>query len=306
MAYAFKPGESIDAGVKRIAMEELDSAIDQLAGRGEADRGEAIHEARKNVKKTRGLLRLMRPELGAAYGDTNRRLRDAGRKLSEFRDAGAMIEIFDQLTEHYREEWKDRTGLESVRGRLADAKAARELHASGSGLLAQVGEELRALRDLVQDWPLHSDGFAAIAPGLKRTYRDGHHAMRLAIREPSAENYHDWRKRVKDHWYQIRLIGRVCGESLTFYQQNLKQLEGYLGDDHNLTVLRQTIASEGDIEFLLLAAENYQSSLRARAVLIGQDVYDDKPQAFLLQLRKLWQAWDHDRVAASSSFAAAG
>jgi hypothetical protein len=255
----------------------------------------------------------MRQELGAIYVRDNQRLRDAGRKISEFRDAGAMLEIFDQLGQHYCDEWAERPGIASIRAKLVEAKVGHESEAGIGDVLVAVSPELCAVRGDVKDWPLHTDGFAAIAPGLRLTYRNGRRAMALALQEPSPENYHDWRKRVKDHWYQVRLIGRICGDALMFYQQTLKELEGCLGDDHNLTVLKQKISLEpaaygaaSDVEFSLFTVETYQSSLRARAVLLGQDVYDDQPRVFVRQLRNLWHAWVHDRAAANSSFAAAG
>ncbi len=39
----------------------------------------------------------MQPELGRVYRIENTRLRDIGRKLSEIRDAKAVIEVFDGL-----------------------------------------------------------------------------------------------------------------------------------------------------------------------------------------------------------------
>jgi CHAD domain-containing protein len=298
LAYSFKPGESIHTEVQRIVSEELDSAIEHLEGRGEPDRDEAIHEARKNVKKVRGVLRLVRPELGMTYAVETQRLRDVGRSLSEFRDAGAMLEIFDQLNSRYGEDWGARPGIASIRTRLVEAKAGHAF----ADVLSAAGQELRAVRENVKDWPLHTGGFEAIAHGLERTYRNGRRAMQRALDQPSAENFHALRKRVKDHWYHVRLIGRFCGDALSFYQQNLKDLESYLGDDHNLTVLRQKVAGqphvgEPDVPFFWSAVENYQSTLRSNAVLLGQDIYQDKPNVFLGQLRSLWQAWVQDRVA---------
>src|ERR1700761_5144519 len=97
MSYRLKRGESIPEGIRRIVHEETDSAISELSHSTGKRRDEGIHEARKSVKKIRGLLRLVRPELGRVYRAENRRLGDVGRKLSEIRDATAVIEVFDGL-----------------------------------------------------------------------------------------------------------------------------------------------------------------------------------------------------------------
>src|SRR5689334_17059489 len=101
MAYHFKRDESVAEGVRRIALEELDEAVSQLGGARGAGRDEAVHEARKSVKKVRALLRLVQPELGDTYRGESRVLRDAGRTLSAFRDAGSVIEALGKLREKY-------------------------------------------------------------------------------------------------------------------------------------------------------------------------------------------------------------
>ena len=114
MPYHLIPGERVPAGVQRIVREEIESAVGQLTGKGESDLDEAIHEARKNIKKIRGVLRLVRPQLGEVYTQENIHFRDIGHLLSEFRDAGAILETFDALRRKYRAELV-RGGLASIR-----------------------------------------------------------------------------------------------------------------------------------------------------------------------------------------------
>src|SRR5579871_6140946 len=131
------PGEPVPAAIRRIVREEIESAARQLNGQGETDRDEAIHEARKNIKKIRGVLRLMQPELGEVYRTENIRFRDIGRQLSQFRDAGAMIETFDELRKRYRGELGRRT-LVSVRRALLLRKAQAEQHANIGDVLPPI------------------------------------------------------------------------------------------------------------------------------------------------------------------------
>ncbi len=80
----------------------LNPLKEELSGQG-SKRETAIHEARKSVKKIRGALRLMRPGLGNVYRDENDAFRDIGRRLSEVRDAVAMIEVFDSVVEKFKD-----------------------------------------------------------------------------------------------------------------------------------------------------------------------------------------------------------
>ena len=87
------------------------------------DRDEAIHEARKSIKKVRALLRLVSAELGGTYPRENARLRDIARRLSEFRDAFAIIETFDDLKKKYKDETRNK--LQSVRAGLIRKRKRR-------------------------------------------------------------------------------------------------------------------------------------------------------------------------------------
>ena len=59
MSYRLGAEESLAAGLRRSASEQLDLALAGLAD-ARLDRYEAIHEARKCCKRLRGLLRLAR------------------------------------------------------------------------------------------------------------------------------------------------------------------------------------------------------------------------------------------------------
>ena len=50
MPYHLKSAESVPEGLKRIAGEQIESALDQLNGKNRSNRDEAIHEARKQSR----------------------------------------------------------------------------------------------------------------------------------------------------------------------------------------------------------------------------------------------------------------
>ena len=185
MAYRFKSGEPVPEGIKRIVREEIEAAARHLSGQGSADRDEAIHEARKSIKKIRGVLRLMRPELGDIYRTENALFRDIGLQLSQFRDAGASIETFDALRKRYCGEMDGRT-LASIRRRLMARKKQAEQEANIAAVLASMAAALRQSEPAVSAWPLAKDGFPAIAPGLEATFREGQKAMSRARKHPAA------------------------------------------------------------------------------------------------------------------------
>jgi CHAD domain-containing protein len=293
--YNLRPGERVSAGVKRIVREEIESAVRQLSGKGEADRDEAIHEARKNVKKIRGVLRLMRPEMGEIYRPENLFFRDVGRQLSKFRDARAMLEIFDALREKHRGEL-GQGRLASIRRGLTLRKARAEKREGIEKVLNGIAAVLRRSAKRVENWPLAADGFPAIAPGLEATFRRGQKALARARKHPLPENYHEWRKRAKDHWYQIRLLESVWDGTMPAYERRLKDLETCLGEDHNLVVLQERVmaepgfyGSELEIALLVKLIGKYHQELRENALALGARIYQETPGHFTRRLEHLFR-----------------
>jgi len=294
--YHLRPGERVPAGIERIVREEIESAVRQLRGEGEADRDEAIHEARKNLKKIRGVLRLMQPELGETYGRENTFFRDAGLRLSQFRDAGVMIETFDALRKKYHGE-VGAGRLASIRRGLIARKEQAERQGGIEEVLNAVAAALRRSARRVTTWPLTTHGFGAIAPGLEATFRRGRKALARVHKHPLAENYHEWRKRVKGHWYHVRLLEGVWDGTMPSHERRLKDLETWLGEDHNLVVLQEKVMAEPgfygrgpEIDLFVRLIGKYQKELRSDALALGARIYGAKPRQFTSKMRRMWDA----------------
>jgi CHAD domain-containing protein len=304
MAYRLERDESVIAGLKRVVRDEIESAGTQLsgdknAGDKKATRDEAIHEARKSIKKVRALLRLVSAELGGAYPRENAHLRDIARQLSEFRDAFVLIATFDDLKKKY----KDRVGnkLQSVRAGLTRKRGQAGSEEDVGIVLDRAAAALGKAARRVKAWPLQMDGFPAIGPGLEKTYRAGRKALARARKDPHPENFHQLRKRVKDHWYHMRLLEGLWTDMMSAYEKSLKDLETWLGNDHNLAVLRERIVAEPafygkdkDIDLILDLMDRRQKELRDRSLSLAKRIYDEKPREFTRRMAHLWETWGNE------------
>lgn len=304
MAYRLEHGESVTAGLRRVVGEEIESAGDHLSGKKKTTRDAAIHDARKSIKKVRATLRLVRGQMGDGWKRENARLRDIAGRLSQFRDALAIIETFDELKKRYKDEAAG-TRLRPIRAGLVKRRDESGREEDIGVVLNSAAAGLRRISRQAKNWPLAGDGFDTIAAGLKKTYRDGRKALARAHRDPSPENFHELRKRVKDHWYHIRLLEGLWTEVMIAYEKSLKDLEDWLGEDHNLTVLKETVtaapASYGkpkEVELMLGLIEKYQKELRADAVPLAERIYEEKPREFQRRMKHLWDSWraepEHD------------
>ena len=297
MSYHLKATESVPSGIKRIVREEIDSAIGLLKGNAGGNKDEAIHETRKSVKKIRGALRLVSAELGDTYRLENKELRSASLRLSELRNATAIIEVFDDLREKYRDELGRQTGTR-IRQALVKRKHRVDREAHVEEAMSWVAATLQAVGKRVKAWPLEADGFEAIRPGLKTAFRRARQSLAFARKHRASEDFHEWRKCLKYHWYQVRLLERLWTDMMVAYEKSLKDVETWLGDDHNLVVLRDALltdpefrGSDKEVDLCIPLIEKHQKLLRDSALSQGERIYDQKPKQFAARMKHLWIAW---------------
>ncbi len=307
MAYHFKNDEAVPDGVRRIAVEQIDKALDSLKPAAR-DTDNAIHDARVCIKKIRALLRLSRGELGKKiYTTENARFRDAGRKLSEVRDTAAVIEVIDKLTQHFSEQLSS-GAFRGLRKPLL--QEARESKKDKARAMAEVARTLRAARRRVKKWPVRHDDFTALAPGLKQVYREGRRSFAVACERPKVRNLHEWRKQVKHLRYQARLLRPLWPKMVGRLADELERLGDYLSDDHDLAILRDRILenSDGDdertdLEELVALIDQRRGELQLEARLLGERVYAEQPRALIQRFQAWWDAWSAevkiDPIAAS-------
>jgi CHAD domain-containing protein len=241
MPYRIETGEPARDALRRSAREQLESAIDALAGGIDVDPVTAVHDARKSLKKARSLLRLGRAALHPVERRcANAAFRAAAQELGARRDADVMSHALDDLAARYTGHVPHAT-FEAIRERLDERRAAMREQGSERDSGEQVSQDLRAALMRIEDWQLREGGWDPIGDGLRRGYRRGRTAFQRARVEPTVENLHDWRKRVKDLWYHLRWLGPILPATMSGHAQDAHHLSELLGDDHDLAVLRESL-----------------------------------------------------------------
>ncbi len=292
-AYRLDAKERPVAGMRRIALGRLERAAERLRGApAAADPSVCIHDARKDLKKLRAAIRLLRSELGDdLYRAENERYREAGRLLAPSRDAEVKLETLEALRGRVAaidpaatEEWLE--ALREERARAIEAALAGERIAAA---LAVVG--LGPAR--VEAWPLEADTWKLFRPGTDRAYRRGRREMRRAAADPSGPKMHAWRKRVKELWYQLRILRDHLPGALSASLGQAGELAELLGEHHDLAVLRDDLLGRDtavpDRAALLAAIEARQGQLAASAFVLGERLYAPRPKAFRRKLRRGWK-----------------
>jgi CHAD domain-containing protein len=288
MPFQFKKGEPPGEAVQRICHERIVKARARLWRGG---RPAAVHGVRKDIKKLRALFRLVRGEIGqGTYRKGTKSLREAAKRLGAPQDAQLMLNTFEKLVGRQKRKFPE---IRSALERHARRKA-RQFRKDDFVVLTQ--RLLRKTGRIAGNLKIQADGWTAIEPGLKASYRRGRAARDLAGRRPLPENFHDWRKQVKDLGYYFRLLSPAWPEEVRGLSHELKLLGARLGDDHDLAVLQEFVNghhagnSAGTKSLNRLIAAR-QGRLRSAALKLGTRIYAEVPAVIFRRLEKYWNNW---------------
>jgi hypothetical protein len=320
--FALLPGEGPAEGLRRIALGQLDIALELLEG--EIDRGRAasaVHETRKSLKRLRALMRLLEAEFPPrSFAAENRSLRDMGRRLAEARDAEVMLTTLEQLLSRHPRKLGRRRSFTKLREQLAAERdrAASTAMLGKAAARREVIDELRALRSRVLQWRLpERPGMELATAGLRRIYRQGRRRYRRAARgkHERTRAMHEWRKRVKDLRHVAEMLdrrdpngaraqhgGRRRGGAagrrkvreaarLRRLARRADELGETLGEDHDLAVFAERVRNDRSLQLgrsarrkLLRLIRRRRLRLRRRALVDGARLYRRRPKAFVARV----------------------
>lgn len=304
MSYRLKLDEPIDKEVRRIGLEEIERAATNL--RASSDANAAVHASRKNLKRLRALLRLIRFGLDDGVFDAeNQSARDIGRALAPARDAHVRLETL--------------LAIESAMPNVANTAIAAARKIASEDVLAAsppsgaaLDETLAALDRTSRRWKrlkLRGVTLETLSLGLTHAYRQSAKRMQLAIETGSDDAVHEWRKSVQVHWRHMALFARIWPDAMDARVSAAKRLSQLLGDDHDLAMLisyveaqeTRRLAPRQSTELIRLARAR-QAELRNQAWPQGRLLFAAAPKSFAHDMLAMWRAArDLPRKAAPNS-----
>ena len=291
MSYRLKTDGPLAPGIRRIAREQLQGALGEIKGLIHLDEGAAVHATRKHIKKIRALLRLIRREIGPEiYKGESQRLRNVGRSFAGSRDARVQLQVLEQLTQQEKDAFpKTAAALKAEIADLAENFGAQR---------RQAAPILQQISDRLEGWPLEDIGSSDLCRALQRSYRRGRKWFRCAGADPVAENFHSWRKRVKDLWYQLLILRDLNRAVVCEIAEAARTLSRQLGDLHDLAFFRHRLATstaypEEERTVLLGRICAREHELERVALDLGARFYAERQGAFgrrLLRYARQWPA----------------
>lgn len=306
MSFQFKQTESVEDGVRRIAIDQLDRAIASLAQpAGGTDH--VVHDVRRRCKRVRALVRLVRSSL-VRFNEHDDWLKRTASLLSGARDA-AVLPATHAVVVAQADLAADDTEAMRVFELLRRPCETTGLPLDTQGAtLETVKSRLLKGRMTVDRWRFDASGFDAIGSGLRTTYARARNAMRKARRSSSSAACHRWRKRVKYHAFHMRLLRDVWPQSMSARISTADELGDLLGRAHDLAVYQAAVvavlgdaSSERALEALRGAAIRLGEELLIQCWPLGQRLFALTPTTFVDEFETYWGAWratEHPRCLA--------
>lgn len=297
MSFRLDPTQHTGSEIVRAARDQLGEAMKGVGNRRKPIAGR-VHLARTRCKKTRAALRLLRAQDRARFRAENGALGSAARKLSKLRDADATIACLEALLTHYAGEMPRRKFSPVIRALEKERKRTIPNKADIEEALTRFAHRLAASDTRLAHWEPEDDTERMMADH-RRTYRRARAGLRGAKELGTATAFHEWRKAVKAYSYQCRLLRAAWQPAMKEFCVGVRTLASLLGDEHDLTVLREELRRlrkkcRLDVPEDLFAAtvglvERRREELRREAIPLGERIFADRPRALAARISEWWR-----------------
>lgn len=291
MAYRFKFNERLEEGARRILEEQIARAKGALVAGVEG--ASAVHETRKCIKRSRSLLRLIRPGLGtSAFRSLDNLFRSIANELSASRDAEILTETLQKLAPYATAE--QALSIERLTAALGQDRRPKKAAKSAATKRALAG--LKAADHAVSQLAIRGDGFAALEKGLAAEMQKARQQFVKAYAGDNEEVFHDWRKAAQRHWRHMQLLVRSNPGEFEERIAVARALSQVLGENQDLAILREHIEAapkDGlapeDLECLGQLISSREQALREAAAPLGAKLFADRPTRFAKRACGLWR-----------------
>ena len=285
MPYVFRKSESVTRATRRVARELLDDTT-RLIRNPKVSLDIRTHEARKAIKKLRGMLRLVESSSrrGRADRALDKDLRDVARKLAPFRDSDVMRAALHVAAKGSHGLLDNKTA-EAIHDCVTDHHPVEKSTQAVS--LALYATDVTSLADKIAASKIHTRTLSALRKSYLKTCNTAQNLMRKVLTGKASEaDFHEWRKFVKYHFYHTRLLAGLYGKQARKRAKDANELEEILGQHHDLAVLAERIKAHRrevrkfcDVAKLLRYLEKRQREMERTALQLGRKLFPKKAES---------------------------
>lgn len=283
MSYQLDLARPLGDAIRAVVVEQTRQALADITDRQHTVAWR-VHELRKHCKKTRALFRLIRPGF-PDYKAANRLYRDTARLVAPHRDARVLANLAEHLSGDFAQDpvahWFD------FQAELAQQMASEPLH--------DVARMLRTALARADEWRWGEVKPKHVLKGLGNNLAVVYERSDRVSKNTSGKKAHEWRKCVKDHWYQLRLLRDVLPERDRRSIEPFGDLGELIGDAHDRDVFVERLdelpgflENSRWTEQLEQTAVHERKALQADAVRLAGTLLSGSGKGLIKRVKKRW------------------
>jgi CHAD domain-containing protein len=291
---ALHPEHGVATVLRQVAFDILDEVRAAISHPSKTDAA-IIHDYRKEQKRWRAVLRLLRPMLGEEGQQLRIEARDLARELAGPRDAqSAMDALEDVMEEKQAQDVLSPRSVKTLTARLEQSKTSMETAKLTAKRRERLNEALDRAVGSVATWPIDQMTFRDVADRMTAAYRRARKIQPDDWATASPEALHELRQAVVIHRYQMELVEALWPRLGQTWIEEAQRLRNRLGQYQDLTVLtaltgpRQILAPWRSRLLPLIALRQAEHLKRARR--ISGRLFAETPKAFRKRIEALWHA----------------
>jgi chromosome segregation ATPase len=298
MTYQLRPEQGLIASAKTILLEQLIAAANALENPING-RGDAVHRARRRLKRARALYRLIAAAAPDLRKSENIKLRDIARGLASLRDASALMESLNYLQSFAQNEDEHQALRQALSLLDTQSHQTPESHENWDHHLQNAAAACRDAADLLTstDIPLRRAKAARVLQkAWKKLLARAHHAISACEEGCEAESFHDLRKVTQTYWMYLSLLRELWPSAFTLKRQSAKQLADVLGHENDLAMLTAAIDQQAarfdnaeTLSHVLGMIIRRQQALREEALIAAKALFCDGVELEPAIIAGLWR-----------------
>ena len=292
--FEIKKRETFEQGIHRL-LEQLNTDTAKLLMSGSRAHL-SVHEARKNIKKLRAILRLIRHEIDIeTYQELNAFYREIAQQIGPVRDVTSQIELFEKFETNIKSPALRRAIEKAIRLTKNRRKKEFDIYYKNK-VREKVAKELLLKTETFKQLNIHGESDIFIEKSVRDIFKKTIQRMKIAEKDGGNEAYHNWRKTVKYFMFQMMILKNAWASYFEAYIGEMNEMQKLLGDLHDLNIVNNFVV-EGELfqldkkqkDALLNYIYPRRAALKKQIHQIGNRLFIEDSLTFASRLNAIWK-----------------
>ncbi|MCU4173706.1 CHAD domain-containing protein [Carboxylicivirga sp. N1Y90] len=291
--FAIDNQEELRDGISRVLNEQYSHIEEQIKITDNIDI--SVHEIRKTLKRVRGVLRLIRYDIGEElYHIENVKCRELARLLSKIRDLHVIISYLAECFEAEEIKVNEGSFIKFI-DHLNTQKELALQKIVDNNVFQHISDKASDSKKAIENYPLNNLGPHTIQEGVTKVYQQCLGKMEESQLNLDDHSTHQLRKKVKYLLNQMLLMQEVWPDYFVHYSSSLKTVSDLLGDDHNLAetvaIIQEcpdTILIQEEKDKMIKSINNEKSQIHDDVWPLLGKIFTEEPEAFVKRIKSYW------------------